>query len=113
MKSKVKFLNKEAAQKWYVVTNLFIKSKYPFSDALRQFNQLTQDERITIRKRFSECDEIRRQQISKDDSALEEAWTVNVMVDAHIIATEMGIDPLAAALCISAPCKPHEKIVMR
>lgn len=113
MKNKVRILSKSDANKWLVVANLFIKSNYAFSDAIQQFNQLDAATRRSICARFSECDEIRRQQISKDEPALEEAWFTSVMVDAHIIATEYNIDPLTAALCINPPCKPHEKVVVR
>lgn len=113
MKNKVKILSKSDANRWYVTANLLIKSMYPFSEATKQFNQLTATMRQSIRTRFSECDEVRRQQIHKEEPALEEAWLTGVMVDAHIIATEYNIDPLTAALCINPPCKPHEKVVVR
>lgn len=37
---------------------------------------------------------------------------MDVLVDTHIIATEFDIDPLTAIMCVKAPCKPNEKVVV-
>ena len=113
MKSKVKILSKSDARGWYMSANLLVQSIYPFPEAVKQFNELTATMRQTIRTCFSECDDVRRQQISKEEPALKEAWLTSIMVDAHIIATEYNIDPLTAALCVNPPCKPYEKVVVR
>ena len=62
-------------------------------------------------KSFQEYDNMRRRRISACEA--DNAWEISVMVDAHIIATENHIDPLTAIMCISAPCKVNEHLIIK
>lgn len=109
MKAKYVFISKKEFQKWINTGNQLAKSLCPTAEVLKQYNCLTAQQRISIRKQFSECDNIRKIQVKDDRSA----WLLGIMVDAHIIACEYNIDPLTAVLCISPLCKPNEKIVVK
>ena len=95
---------------WTSLANSFANSLCSSSVALQQFNRLSSKDRTEIKKRFNECDIIRRTKIPKTD---EDAWLLGIMVDAHIIATEFGVDPLAVTMCLCAPCKPSERIIVK
>lgn len=111
MKNRVVFLSKDNAEKWFAIANAFAKSLCPFSTALQQFNGLSAADRKRIKRLFEECDSIRRKKIPEKEK--EDAWVLTVMVDAHIIATEYNIDPLAVVLSLNAPCKYGERIIVK
>ena len=111
MKTKYKIILQKDALKWYNISNCFAKSLYPFSDAVKQFNKLSINDRNNIRRLYSKYDEIRRNKIPNGES--DAAWLTCVMVDSNIIATEFDIDPLTAVMCINPPCKINEKIVIK
>lgn len=60
---------------------------------------------------FEEYDQKRRIKIPKGE--IDSAWTISVMVDAHIIATEYNVDPLTVIMCLNSPCKINERIVIK
>lgn len=111
MKSKTVIRSKQAVMKWIEASNLFAKSRISSRAALSQFNQLSARQRAKIKSAFDECDKVRRIKIPKDE--IESSLEISVMVDAHIIATENGIDPLTAVMCISPPCKNGERILVK
>ena len=100
---KYKIISKSDCKKWINVSNLLAKSLINYSEALRQFNSLSANVRLNIKKSFQEYDNIRHRRIPACEA--DNAWEISVMVDAHIIATENNIDPLTAIMCIIAPCK--------
>ena len=112
MKTKIAIISNNKAYQWCTIANLLAKSQFPFSQAIKQFNQLGNNERIEIKKKIEKYDEIRRMKIPREDQD-EVIWLMNSLVDLHIVATEYGIDPLTAALCINPPCRIFEKVVVR
>lgn len=111
MKNKYKIISKIDCEKWINVSNLLAKSLIDHNEALRQFNTLSTNKRVTIQKTFQEYDNIRRKKIPTNE--VENAWEISVMVDAHIIATENDIDPLTVIMCINAPCKVNEHLLLK
>ena len=108
---KYKIISKSDCKKWINVSNLLAKSLINYSEALRQFNSLSANVRFNIKKTFQEYDNIRRRKIPACEA--DNAWEISFMVDAHIIATENNIDPLTAIMCISAPCKVSEHLIIK
>lgn len=108
---KCKIISKRDFEKWINVSNLLAKNLINYSEALRQFNSLPANVRLNIKKTFQEYDNIRRRKIPACEA--DNAWEISVMVDAHIIATENHIDPLTAIMCISAPCKVNEHLIIK
>ena len=108
---KYKIISKSDCKKWINVSNLLAKSLIDYSEVLRQFNSLSANVRLNIKKSFQEYDNIRRRRIPAGET--DNAWEISVMVDAHIIATENNIDPLTAIMCISAPCKVNEHLIIK
>lgn len=102
---------KKDIEQWISSQNAIIHSLCPHELALQQFNNLASSDRSKIKKRIEECDKIRRKRMTNDESW--DAWRINIMVDAHIIAYEYNIDPLAVVLCVCPPCKPSEKIITK
>lgn len=116
MKTKAKLISKRECRKWITISNLFSKSLIPEKEALKQFNMLDAKSRNHIKQEFNVYDEVRRRKIAEQESSKEEkesAFKISVMVDAHIIATEYGIDPLTVIMCINPPCKVNENIIVR
>lgn len=111
MKSKVIIKPKSEFVKWISFSNLFAKSLISPSDALKQFNGLNATQRIKIKQAFDECDKTRRLKIPRGEA--DSAWELSVMVDAHIIATEFNIDPLAAVMCITPACMANERVIFK
>lgn len=111
MKNKVVFKQKSEFGKWVTISNLFAKSLLSPNVALKQFNALTPIQRKEIANEFAKYDKIRRIKIPKGET--DSAWELSVMVDAHIIATEFGIDPLTAVMCLKPLCKANESILVR
>ena len=97
--------------KWVTVSNMFAKSRIMPMVALKQFNSLEANQRTNIKKTFEEYDQKRRIKIPKGE--IDSAWTISVMVDAHIIATENNVDPLTVIMCLNPPCKINERIVIK
>lgn len=87
------------------------KSLVDHNEALRQFNSLTANKQVAIKKVLQEYDNIRRKKIPVND--VDSAWEISVMVDAHIIATENDIDPLTVIMCINSPCKVNEHLLLK
>ena len=111
MKNKVVFISHKDFKKWVAVANILAKSRINPIVALKQFNLLDANQRVNIKKVFEEYDEKRRIKIPKDE--IKSMWETLVMVDAHIIATEYNSDPLTVMMCLNAPCKINEKIVIK
>lgn len=112
MKNRCKIIDKKTADNWCATVNLFIQSLFPFENAIQQFNRLSSNDRIQIRKRVDNCDEIRRRMIPKEDQN-NDNWITNFMVDTHIIATEFEINPLTVGLCINPPCNANQKVIVK
>lgn len=110
MKSRIVLINKAEADRWITRANTFAKSLCPYSLALKQFNKLGSNDRKKIKMRFEESDSIRREKISENNR---DAWLLGIMVDAHIIATEFDIDPLAVIMCLCAPCKSTDQVIIK
>ena len=110
MKINVSFKNKKEVSKWISVCNLMAKSMCDHKIAISQFNSLSPSDRITIKKRLSECDELRKTKIPNTE---QDAWIIGIMVDAHIIAYDYDIDPLTVLLCVNPICKPNEKLIVK
>lgn len=110
MKNKIVFIGKEQASRWISIANIFARSQCQSNTALQQFNRLSPKDRQEIKSRFETCDKVRKTKIPKED---DDAWLLGIMVDAHIIATIFDVDPLTATMCLSAPCKPNEQIIVR
>ena len=108
MKIKTKFIPKIEVKNWIQVSNIFSKSLISQAEALRQFNSLNADTRSTIKHTFALYDDLRKKKISENEG--DDAWSLSVMVDAHIVATEFDIDPLTVIMCVNAPCKVNERI---
>lgn len=111
MKNKYKIISKISCEKWINVSNLLAKSLIDHNEALRQFNALSANKRVAIKKALQEYDSIRCKKIPAND--IDSAWEISVMVDAHIIATGNNIDPLTVIMCINAPCKVNEHLVSK
>lgn len=111
MKNKVIIKPKNEFIKWISISNLFAKSLISPNDALKQFNGLNAMQRIKIKQAFDECDKTRRIKIPKGEA--DSSWELSVMVDAHIIATEFNVDPLAAVMCITPVCKANERVIFK
>ena len=90
MKNKIVFKSQKDFVKWVTVSNMFAKSRIMPMVALKQFNSLKANQRTNIKKAFEEYDQKRRIKIPKGE--IDSAWTISVMVDAHIIATEYNVD---------------------
>ena len=106
MKNKIVFKSQKDFVKWVTVSNMFAKSRIMPMVALKQFNSLKANQRTNIKKAFE-----RRIKIPKGE--IDSAWTISVMVDAHIIATEYNVDPLTVIMCLNSPCKINERIVIK
>lgn len=111
MKNKVIIKPKKEFIKWISISNFFAKSMILPNDALKQFNGLNATQRIKIKKAFDECEKTRKLKIPKEE--MKSAWQLSLMVDAHIIATEFNIDPLAAVMCITPVCKANEQVMFK
>ena len=96
MKNKIVFKSQKDFVKWVTVSNMFAKSRIMPMVALKQFNSLKANQRTNIKK-----------------GEIDSAWTISVMVDAHIIATEYNVDPLTVIMCLNSPCKINERIVIK
>ena len=110
MKNRITIKSKAEFNKWLDIANLFAKSMCSYNEVLKQFNGLSSQERIEIKRQFDMCDEVRKTKISTTD---QEAWILGIMVDAHIIATQYNIDPLTVVCCLNPICKSHERVVVR
>ena len=111
MKNKIVFKSQKDFVKWVTVSNMFAKSRIMPMVALKQFNSLEANQRTNIKKAFEEYDQKRRIKIPKGE--IDSAWTISVMVDAHIIATEYNVDPLTVIMCLNPHCKINERIVIK
>lgn len=112
MKNNCIIISKNEAVKWYSIANLFAKSLFPFDQAIKQFNSLTAYERKDICYQFKKYDEKRQNKIPKDEN-VNSHWAMSLLVDSNIIATEFGIDPLTACLCIHPPCKNNQRVIIK
>lgn len=107
MKAKIVIKNKRDVLKWIEISNVMARSMCDSNTALMQFNSITPSDRLNIKKRFSECDDIRRKKIPNTER---EAWLIGIMVDAHILACEYNLDPLAVVMCVNPLCRSNERI---
>ncbi|MGN1155494.1 MAG: hypothetical protein ACI4TK_04895 [Agathobacter sp.] len=116
MKNKVAIKPKAEFAKWITISNLFTKSRISPQEALSQFNSLNATQRIGIKKSFQRYDEFCRSTLSREklpQDELKNIWETFEMVNAHIIATEYGIDPLTVVMCANPICKNNERIILR
>lgn len=110
MKSRVVIKSKTDVLKWLETSNLLAKSMCDYHTVLSQFNSLTPSNRIKIKTRFNECDEIRKKKIPITE---QDAFIIGIMVDANIIACEFDVDPLTVMLCVNPICKANERIIIK
>ena len=98
MKDKYVFKSKKDFKNWIIIGNVFAKSLCPVQEVLKQYNGLSASQRLSIKKQFLECDNIRRKKIQEADlSALE----IGIMVDQHNIASDYKNDQLTDVLSIN------------
>lgn len=110
MKNKIVVKSRKEVYTWLDICNSFAKSLSEYDVALRQYNRLTSIERHTVKRKFQECDEIRRKKIPSGDG---EAWITGIMVDAHLLANDYNVDPLTIVMCMNPLSKPNEKILVK
>lgn len=110
MKVKISIKSKKDVVKWIELSNLMAKSMCDYETVISQFNTLSPSDKLIIKKRFNDCDEVRKTKIPKTEH---DAWLIGIMVDAHIIAYEYNIDPLTVLLCVNPICKPNEKLIVK
>jgi len=110
MRNKVVIKSKKEVHKWIEISNLFAKSLCEHNVALNQYNKLSQIERCNIKREFQKCDEIRRKKIPTGDG---DEWLIGIMVDAHLLANEFGVDPLTIVMCVNSISKPNEKVISK
>ena len=112
---KAKFYDPKTIDQWIYAANLFAQGTMSKQEALQSFNQISQDDRIKIKKEFSLFDEYRRASIPKNlsDKEKDDAYCKMVFVDANIIATEYDTTPIAAILCIGMPCSPKDRVIVK
>lgn len=110
MKTKFVIKSKKEVFNWFDVCNLLAKSMCDYSTVLSQFNSLSPSNRITIKNRLNECDDIRRKKVPSTE---QEDWLIGIMVDAHIIACEYNVDPLTIMLCVNPICKANERLIIK
>ena len=113
MKKRIKFLTPNDALRWHGIANMFTKSLLSQEEAISQYNSLTPAQRSKIVQQSQTYDELRRKRITARDENAEARWETSVMVDAHIIAAEYDIDPVTVIMCLNAPCKINEDIMVR
>ncbi len=110
MKNKSIIKSKSEFNKWLDIANLFAQSMCSYNEVLKQFNNLSSQERIEIKRQLKICDEVRRTKISTTN---QEDWIIGIMVDAHIIASQYDIDPLTVVGCLNPICKSNERLFIR
>ncbi len=110
MKNKIVVKSRKDVDAWIGICNSFAKSMSEYDVALRQYNRLTHIERYTVKRKFKECDEIRRKKIPSGEG---DAWITGVMVDAHLLANDYNVDPLTIVMCMNPLSKPNEKILVK
>ena len=108
-KNKVVIKNRKEVLKWIETVNMIARSLLSNREALNGFNSISESNRIRIRDKCKKYDEVRRKKIPERD-VNKDTWSISVMVDAHIIATEYGIDPLVVLMCVAPLCKDNEVI---
>lgn len=109
MKCKYSIIDKKQAIDWYNVANIFANSLNSFDFALKEYNNLSLSNKKRIREYFINYDK----KIKKDTYCNQYMFYIDIMVEAHILATEFDIDPLTVLLCINSPCKLNEKIIIK
>ena len=110
MKVKVSIKSKHDVSKWIGASNLIAQSMCDHKTVISQFNALSPSDRIAIKKRLNQCNEIRKTKIPNTE---QEAWIIGFMVDSHIMACEYNIDPLTVLLCFNPICKSNERIIVK
>lgn len=103
------------AERWFAAANKFAQSLITRSEAIHQYNLLPVASKTEIIESLKECDTIREKMIP-DDMSIEEKnyhYSISVMVDAHILATEHNVDPVVIRMCLNPPCKIGEKVVVK
>lgn len=112
---KIVFIPANETDKWFRSANVFAKSLISRSEAIRLFNNLSAETRIEICKELSEYDSIRKSAFPHDmtENEITDQYTTSVMVDAHILGTEYGTDPVVVLMCVNPPCKPNQKVIVR
>ena len=112
---KVALITSREADIWFLTANRFANSLTKRSNAIHQFNSLSIESKSKIIKLLKEYEEIRKTAYPEDMSAEEKKHHVSlsIMVDAHILATEFGVDPVVILMCLNPPCKSGQKIVVK
>ena len=102
--------SKEEVVRWIEMSNLFAKSLILAKDALEDFNKLSAEDRVAIRKELVKYDELRRKKIPVGEADIQ--WELSVMVDAHIIAADYNTNPLVVIMCLYPLCKSNETLIV-
>ncbi|APC40830.1 hypothetical protein [Clostridium estertheticum] len=88
---------------------LFSNSLEDANIIIKQFNSLTQNQRLEIIKAYSEREKLLKIQINSED---EDMYLTCTAVNFNIVATKYDIDPATVCICIASPCKSNEKIIV-
>lgn len=108
---KIKYIRftKREFSKTLDICKLFSNSLEDANIIIKQFNSLTQSQRLEIIKAYSEREEPLKTQINSAD---EDMYITCTMVNFNIVATKYDIDPATVCMCISSLCKFNEKIIV-
>lgn len=79
---------------------------------IRQFNSLTEKQRVNIRSEHKELEKATRDKLNNMSDSTEDLYLTCVMVDFNIIATKYNVDPATVCICIQNVCKNNEKILI-
>lgn len=112
---RIKPITNDKYKIWVSTANLFAQSVIPIDKAVMEFNSLPSLKRKRIRMAIKEYDDIRRDLIPKDISADEyrKAFMFCTFTDLNIVAAEYDTCPLVVALCLDAPCRDDERVVVK
>ena len=114
-KPPIKIISEKEAGAWYGPSNLFAQSLLSQEEAIQAFNHLSAPKRLSIQSEFMKLDSERGQvfgdDITKDEK--EGYYPISVLVDAHIVATMFGTDPVVVLMCVKPPCLQSEKVEVK
>lgn len=109
MKNKISIISRKEFEKYYNIAQAFTKSLCSADNVIKEYNSLTFEQKKQIATKIKQCDIIRDRKIPKND--LPDIWETDVMVDFHIIATEMNLDPITCVLCQVIPPKYYRIVI--
>ena len=111
---KTYLLSSSNAQNWYASANFFAYSQLSMHEAISEFNKLSPEDRLNIKKALESLDKQRMivfQGLSKDE--VDQYYYDAVFVDSHIVATDYNTDPVVVLMCIKPPCSLLNKVVVK